>query len=413
MGKIAVFAGTTEGRILTEELASLGIECCVCVATEYGRQLLPQKGVRILTARMEEKEMEKFFLNEQFDCVVDATHPYAQKVTQNIRSACRKTQTEYFRLLREEEDCGQCMVFSSIPDAIRYLNQTRGAILVTTGSKELSCYGELSDASRRVYARVLPTVEGLRACESIGLSGSHIIAMQGPFSEELNLAMLRQTGASYLVTKDSGRVGGIAEKCSAAKRAGATVILIGRPPEDAGYSYQQLKKRLLVHYRKTDFAAKQNNFFPLFVSLSGKRVVVIGAGAIAFRRIRTLRQFSCQITVIAPSVLPEIHEMAELQEITLYRREYRGGDCSGAALVCSAADSREVNHAVYEECRKWEIPLSVADCKEECSFYFPAVVVRDDIVIGITSGGTDHSAVKQAADWIRSGKTEDQINSQT
>jgi len=121
--------------------------------------------------------------------------------------------------------------------------------LVTTGSKELKKYTALTDYKNRVYARVLSTAEVAAACKEIGFEGKNLICMQGPFSEELNYAMLKQLNAAYLVTKCSGAAGGFEEKCEAALRAGAKLIMIGRPEkEEQGISLKEavlmLKERL-------------------------------------------------------------------------------------------------------------------------------------------------------------------------
>ena len=101
MSKICIFAGTSEGRKLVERLCGRGLHMIVCVATEYGEVLLgDHPGVQILTGRMDQMQMEEMLRGEGFELVVDATHPYADKVTENIAAACQNTGVEYLRLLR-------------------------------------------------------------------------------------------------------------------------------------------------------------------------------------------------------------------------------------------------------------------------------------------------------------------------
>ena len=139
MCKICIFAGTVEGRKLMSLLAARGVQIAVCVATEYGQALLgDHPDVRIYEGRMEESQMETFLRGEAFDVVVDATHPYAARVTENIAAACRAVRTEYLRLLRNSAAGGEDGVFVSDAGAcVEYLMATRGKILLTTGSKEL------------------------------------------------------------------------------------------------------------------------------------------------------------------------------------------------------------------------------------------------------------------------------------
>ena len=236
MYKLCVFAGTTEGRELVEFLSGQNLSVMACVATEYGQTLLsPRENLTISARRLTGEEMEALFSREKYDMVIDATHPYASVVTENIASACEKAGVRYQRLLRSSCKAGEDAVFvPDIPAVVDYLNGTVGTVLLTTGSKELAKYAGLTDFAERVYARVLPMEDSLRLCQSAGLKPAHILAMQGPFSVEMNVAMLRSVGAKYLVTKDSGAAGGFDEKITAAREAGATLIVIGRPPQREG-----------------------------------------------------------------------------------------------------------------------------------------------------------------------------------
>ena len=114
-------------------------------------------------------------------------------------------------------------------------------MLLTTGAKELGAFH--SQDVTRLYARVLPTRESLAACAAIGLPPRNILAMWGPFSQELNEAILRQYGIRWLVTKDGGRAAGFEEKVSAAEQCGVGVILIRRP-EDRGITAEELLAEL-------------------------------------------------------------------------------------------------------------------------------------------------------------------------
>ena len=250
MSKICVFAGTTEGRKLVEFLSGQDTEITACVATEYGETLLsPADNLTISAQRLTEDQMKALFEKERFDLVVDATHPYAPVVTENIASSCQETGTEYLRLLRDGNDTPEDAVFAEdIPGVVSFLNGTEGKILLTTGSKELSKYVGIRDFEERVYARVLPMEDSLHLCQAAGVKPSHILAMQGPFTKELNAAMLRSIGASYMVTKQSGSTGGFCEKADAAREAGAKLVVIGRPPQREGLSYGETVKALCSRF---------------------------------------------------------------------------------------------------------------------------------------------------------------------
>ena len=239
MYKLCVFAGTTEGRALVELLAGQPVAVTACVATEYGGALLePRENLTVSRERLTREEMEELFTRECFALVVDATHPYAAAVTENIAAACEGTGTEYLRLLRSAGDVPEGAV--CVPDiqgAVDYLADTRGNILLTTGSKELAKYTALPDFAGRVYARVLPMEASLLSCREAGLAPDHVIAMQGPFSREMNTALLRAVSAKYMVTKDTGDAGGFGKKAAAAREAGAVLVVVGRPAQRAGLDF--------------------------------------------------------------------------------------------------------------------------------------------------------------------------------
>ena len=141
-------------------------------------------------------------------------------------------------------------------------------------------------------------------------------------------------------------------------------------------------------------------YFPMFIDLTDRKIFVAGGGRIARRRIEALVKFGADIHVVAPQVCPEIALLAEEGKIKILLREYRPSDLDGMEFAVAATDDREVNRAVYAECRKRGIPVNVADDKTLCDFYFPALVLTDDVVIGIGSGGESPGRVKEVRQRI-------------
>lgn len=250
MSKICIFGGTTEGRKLAEFLSGQPCDVMVCVATDYGQTLLPEaEHVSVSARRLPVGEIVSLLTEHRFDLVIDATHPYAQSITKSIARACRETGTLRWRLLRGASGVSPEHTYvETVSDAAAFLSETEGNILLTTGSKELAGFSQLPGFSERVWARVLPLQSSLDACAQAGLPASHIFAMQGPFSEAMNAAMLRTIGAQYLVTKDGGAPGGFEEKESAAKSAGARLVVIGRPPEEEGLSLSKTISALCTRF---------------------------------------------------------------------------------------------------------------------------------------------------------------------
>ena len=279
MCRVILFAGTTEGRQIAEFLEKQEIPAYVCVATEYGEQLLPEgKFLEVSHERLNREEMTALIAEKGCPLVIDATHPYAAEVTENIQAACVQNKAEYVRVLRggaedgnslngtgdmfyesntEEKGgsaCQDVVYADDVEAAVAYLEQTQGNILVTTGSKEAAKYTKLTDYKNRVYLRVLSLASVAAQCEKLGFSGSHLICMQGPFSTELNAAMLKQWNCSYLVTKLSGAVGGFPEKAEAARKCGCTLLVIGRPLQESGISVMECRHFLCEKFKLTSKA---------------------------------------------------------------------------------------------------------------------------------------------------------------
>lgn len=241
------------------EPSGLPISAEVYVATAYGASLLPAgPGITVHVGRLDAAEMRALFENAFAPLlVIDATHPYAAVVSENILSACAATGVRCLWVERENTGAGEPELapegaalhwVDSIEEAAAWLagqSSHRPNILITTGSKELAPYTRIPDFAARCYVRALPTMEALEKCQQLGFRREHLILMQGPFSEEMNVAQLRYADAGYLVTKASGETGGFPEKCEAAFALGVEVVCIGRPkevsiPDAAWYDREKL-----------------------------------------------------------------------------------------------------------------------------------------------------------------------------
>ena len=242
MKKLLIFGGTTEGRLLADFCDRHDLPAELSVATAYGSEVLPEfRSVRVLQGRKNAEEMKSLLETGRFGLVLDATHPHAAEVSREIRSACAETGTELIRVLRAQDapdartelaDRNLLFCVSDAAEAASVAASLPGGIFLTTGSKELPAFSTLP--KERLFARVLPAAEALEACREAGIPSAHISAMQGPFTAELNEAMLRQTGCRILVTKDSGSRGGFPEKLEACRRTGAAAVVIGRPEPEEG-----------------------------------------------------------------------------------------------------------------------------------------------------------------------------------
>ena len=205
MSKVLIFGGTSEGRLIAERLSESKIGCDVCVATEYGKNLLaPGDYVNVLEGRLSEEEMKALYKSSSYSVIIDATHPYAKEVSENIRKSLAAfnagTVGVKIKLLRFERDTKSQFSGAGLryfDDAARCAAELKSAllsddknVLLTTGSKELPLFCRDESVRKRIVARVIPSMESLEICQKCGLEGRQIIAMQGPFSQAANLAQI-------------------------------------------------------------------------------------------------------------------------------------------------------------------------------------------------------------------------------
>ncbi len=248
--RIAVFAGTQEGHDLCSRLSAAGVEATCFVATEYGAQLVEGlPGIEVRQGRLDEAAMERELAGATL--VVDATHPYAVEVSANVRAATAALGIDYLRLLRpsgaagndvaQDGDNPRVLLAANAAEAAAKIAGLPGRVLITTGAKDLAAYTAVPGFSERLVVRVLPAVESLTRALELGFAAKNVICMQGPFSQELNVATLKQVDASWLVTKDTGAVGGLPQKLAAAREAGCGVVLISRPDAaEKGFSLEEV-----------------------------------------------------------------------------------------------------------------------------------------------------------------------------
>ena len=124
-------------------------------------------------------------------------------------------------------------------------------------------------------------------------------------------------------------------------------------------------------------------YYPIFLSLAGRDVLVVGAGKVALRKTKGLLEAGARVTVIAPRCEPAFEELP----VTLRRRKFRISDVAGAHLVFAATDDRRVNHAATAAAKQRGIPVNVADSRDECDFIVPARITRKRLQIAVSTGG--------------------------
>ena len=142
-------------------------------------------------------------------------------------------------------------------------------------------------------------------------------------------------------------------------------------------------------------------YFPIFIDLSEKHIVVVGAGKIASRRVRTLLEFAGKITVVAPEISEEILAMAGKGPVQLKKRAFEEADLDGTDMVLAITDDKELNKKIGTLCKEKKIPVNTSHDKDLCDFYFPGVVQKENVVVGVTASGKDHKQAKEVTEKIR------------
>ena len=138
-----------------------------------------------------------------------------------------------------------------------------------------------------------------------------------------------------------------------------------------------------------------SDLYPVFVDINRRKVVVIGGGAVAERKVEVLLAAAGQVTVISPAVTERLGELVAQGKIDLEKRGYRRGDLAGAWLVVAAAGVAEVNQQVFAEANERHIFCNVVDEPELCSFQVPSVVRRGDLQLAISTGGISPALAKR------------------
>ena len=225
---IWIIGGTAEtGEVLAKIQGK--VEYLVTVATAGGREMLDDE--RVITARMDETAMRNFLHTHQIELVLDLSHPYAVEASRNARRACQDAGVRYVRFVRASSRIDDAIYVASLNECLAFLQNVTGCVFFTTGSKNIPDFEQVRGSNRFVY-RVLPMPESLEMCVRHQVPMRDIVAIVGPVSEALNMAMFREYQANYVVMKDSGKAGGTPQKIAACRQPGIIPVILGRPEED-------------------------------------------------------------------------------------------------------------------------------------------------------------------------------------
>lgn len=146
-------------------------------------------------------------------------------------------------------------------------------------------------------------------------------------------------------------------------------------------------------------------YYPVYLNLTGKKCLVFGGGPIAEDKIAKLQSTGAQVTIVSPTVTPNLQAWAHRGDFQWQPREYQAGDMEGAFLSIAATNDRQVNHEIFQEAERLGVLINVVDGPEQCTFIAPAVVRRGQVTLAISTGGASPALARK----LREALTEDAV----
>lgn len=228
---ILLLGGTIDSREIAKELKIKNIDFITSTVSEYGKFLAEEHSKNVVNEMMDKDRILSFIKENSVELIIDATHPFAKNVSKNAIEASQESNIKYFRFERPGINfCENSRVFfvENLVEASNKAKQIGTNILLTIGSRGLSEFKELIEI-KNIYARVLPELNSIKACEDAGVKTGNIIAMQGPFSSAFNNLIINEKQIDLIITKESGKAGGTIQKITSAEESGINIIIIKRP----------------------------------------------------------------------------------------------------------------------------------------------------------------------------------------
>jgi precorrin-6A/cobalt-precorrin-6A reductase len=230
---ILFLAGTSDARELALMIKEAGYQLLTTVVTDNAAIELRKAGLDVYIGRLTAEDFVDVIKEKGFQAVVDASHPFAEEASKNALTAAKVAGIPYIRYERESQshESNGVTIVDHYQEAAEKAFERKGVIMLTTGSKTLQTFTEilLNQPDIRVVARMLPRKDNMEKCEQLGFPQKDIVAIQGPFTKEFNLALYKQYGVTTMITKESGKVGSVDEKVEAAAELGIETIMIKRP----------------------------------------------------------------------------------------------------------------------------------------------------------------------------------------
>ncbi|WP_214484394.1 precorrin-6A reductase [Bacillus sp. SM2101] len=246
---ILCLAGTSDARELAISMKNDGYSLLTTVVTDSAAIELRKAGLPIKVGRLTAEEMVEVIQQQNIETIVDASHPFAEEASRNAIQAARAADIPYIRYERQREHIikrEKVITVESYEQAAEVAASKGGVIMLTTGSKTLQVFSQklLNLPNTRLIARMLPRKDNMEKCEQLGIPQKNIVAIQGPFTKEFDIALYKQYGVTLMITKESGKVGSVDEKLAAAAELDIETIVIKRPSIEYGLTFSSFDEVL-------------------------------------------------------------------------------------------------------------------------------------------------------------------------
>lgn len=236
---LLILGGTSEARELILLCLAHNIPVMYTSTTRILDEFAPTVECRV--GQLSSQTLQSLIIERNISSIVDATHPFAVKISRLAMDVCNLTKTPYLRLERETlakpSTCRHVHQIETVEEAASLARETPGGILSAIGVRKLpELITHLGNRKKDLFARVLPVVDSLAICEQLGIRPSHIIGMRGPFSAQFDSLLIGELGITTMIAKESGDRGGLTAKITACEKTGCKLLLVTRPAMQ--YPYQ-------------------------------------------------------------------------------------------------------------------------------------------------------------------------------
>jgi len=241
---ILLLGGTGETAAIATPLAEAGHEVLVSTATDNELKVGDHPRITRRTGRLDVEGISSIIVERGVNAIVDATHPFAEAASAAAKEAAKAVHVPYIAFVRPrcDYDYEKIEYAKDHEEAAEKAFSHGKPVLLMTGSRNLAQYAAVAqNKKQQLYARVLQHAESTAACRNAGLGKKYVITGRGPFTAQANVELIKKYGIGVIVSKDSGKEGGVIEKVESARITGIHVVMVERPQAPTENAYNSAR----------------------------------------------------------------------------------------------------------------------------------------------------------------------------